>query len=315
MIAFGVSIHEEDVYRDHAEPGIRRALEPDSEVLAFRSLDPIARAYNLILDAAAAREDLEALVLVDPYCEIADPAFCAKARAALADPGIGVAGALGGERADSMAWWDGPVVAAPVTHRYHEHLGGELPVLGWAPRSQPPPAEVGALDGRLLVLSPWVVRNIRFDEELVLSYGFDYDFGRTVRAAGRRLLVADLAVVYHDPLELVDNLTAWVEAHIAVSDKWERLEGEELGEEDWKRRARWSEARREAARTEAFSEVMRRDARFDELDRQIAELTDTLSWRLTEPLRVLNASRRERRDAATRGERDGSRPWRRSSGP
>lgn len=309
MIAFGVPVHEEEPYERYAEPGIQRTLEPDSVVIALMSVFPIARIYNLLLDAAAAHDDLEALVLVDPHLELADPLFCAKVREALADPAVGAAGALGGIRGDTMAWWDGPVVAGSVTRRYREHLGGELPVAPWAPRRQAP-AEVGALDGRLLVLSPWAVRNVRFDEELVLSYGFDYDFSRTVRAAGRKLWVADLAVVYHDPLKHVDNLEAWVQAHIAVTEKWERLDGVELSEADWRRRARRAEARRDLARAEVTVEMMLRDARFEALEQEIARLTDRLSWRLTEPLRVLNAARR----AASRPARDGSRPWRRSSG-
>ena len=58
----------------------------------------------------------------------------------------------------------GTVVSAPVIHHYEEHGGGELPAFSWTQR-EPPPAEVEAVDGQLLVLSPWVVRNLRFDEK------------------------------------------------------------------------------------------------------------------------------------------------------
>ena len=53
MIAFGSSITRPEVYRRCAEPGIRRAAEPDSEVLALASVGSIFRSYNAVLDAAA----------------------------------------------------------------------------------------------------------------------------------------------------------------------------------------------------------------------------------------------------------------------
>ena len=78
MIAFGCAITSGEAYRRFAEPGVRRAAEPDSEVYAYAAVQPIARTYNLILDAAAQRDDLEALVLVHPHTEIVDPRFCAE---------------------------------------------------------------------------------------------------------------------------------------------------------------------------------------------------------------------------------------------
>ena len=42
-----------------------------------------------------------------------------------------------------------------------------------------------------------------------------------IRAAGRKLLVADLHVVHHRSLELIADLDVWVEAHIRVAEKWD----------------------------------------------------------------------------------------------
>ena len=58
--------------------------EPDSEVLSYQSGGSIFRAYNVLMEIAAKREDLEALVLLHQDAEIIDPGFCAKIRAALA---------------------------------------------------------------------------------------------------------------------------------------------------------------------------------------------------------------------------------------
>jgi hypothetical protein len=299
MIAFGSSISGGEAFRRYAEPGIELASEPDSERLAFAAVEPVGRTYNLILDAAASRPELEALVLVHPHTEIADPQFCAKVRTALADPGIGMVGWAGATGVKSIAWWEGRITAAPAIHRYEEHGGGELPSVSWAVH-QPPPGEVEVLDGQLLVLSPWVVRNVRFDETLLLGHGFDLDFSLQVRAAGRRLIVADLRVVHHRSLELVSDLEIWVQAHIRIAEKWGDTLDAASGvaaangdEATWKRRARRAEARREAARTIAFSKSLMLDARVLELERALADKTGSTSWRLTEPLRAINRLRRE----------------------
>ena len=131
MIAFGSSISGGEAYRRYAQPGIRLAAEPDSVNFAYAAVEPIGRTYNLILDAAAAREDLEALVLVHPHTEIIDPGFCAKVRAALEPDDVGMVGWAGATGVRCIAWWEGEVTAAPAIHRYEEHGGGDIPSLSW----------------------------------------------------------------------------------------------------------------------------------------------------------------------------------------
>lgn len=295
LIAFGASISGDGSYRRYAEPGIRLAAEPDSEVLAFSSVEPVGRTYNLILRAASEREDLEALVLVHPHTEITDPHLCAKVRQALAGDEVAVAGAAGAIGVTGIGWWDGTVFSAPVVQRYHECGGGALPAFSWAER-HPPPAEVETVDGQLLALSPWAVRNVRFDEALLLGHGFDLDYCLQVRGAGRKVVVADLRAVHHRSLEFVRDLDIWVQAHLDVAEKWDETLGGPVpsDEEAWKRRARRAEAEREAARAVAFSKSMERDARLLVLERALAAKTESLSWQLTAPLRALNAMRRRR---------------------
>src|SRR5687768_13667133 len=109
MIAFGSAITKPEVYRLCAEPGVRRAAEADSELDALPATGTVFSSYNALLDRAAGREDLEALVLVHQDAEIVDADFCAKARAALADPAVGIAGCVGAVGVRSIAWWDGSV--------------------------------------------------------------------------------------------------------------------------------------------------------------------------------------------------------------
>ena len=294
MIAFGSSILDPEAYRRFARPGIQFAAEPASEVFAFEALGSICRSNNLLLDTAAEREDLEALVLVDAAAEIVDPDFCQKARRLLSDPDVAVAGCVGASGVRSLAWWEGTVSAGPVVHRYYQHGGGELPAFSWAHPA--PPGEVDTVDGFLLILSPWAVRNVRFDELLSLGHGYDLDFCLQVRDAGRKVVTADVGVVHHRPLELVRDHEIWIEAHIRLAEKWDgRMPGVDAPEGPWKQRARRAEAEREAAQTIAYSSATELDARLLPLERAMAEATESVSWRITAPLRRLNRLRRRER--------------------
>jgi hypothetical protein len=297
MIAFGCSVSESEAYFRYAGPGIRRAAEPDSAIFPYAAVGTIGRAYNLLLDAAAAHDDLEALVIVHPHTELADPELCAKVRAALADRDVAVLGCAGASGVRNIAWWDGEVSCGAVTHRYVEHGGGELPGFAWT-TTHPAPAEVDTVDGFLMVLSPWAVRNVRFDEGLVQGHGYDLDYCIQVRAAGRKVATADLRVVQHRSLKVISDLELWVEAHIALARKWDgRMPDHAAGTVDWRRRARRAEAEREAARALAYAKRLAADARLEELERALMETTGTVSWRVTTPLRKLNKWRRSRLEA------------------
>jgi hypothetical protein len=291
MIAFGSTISEPEAYRRYAEPGIRLAAEPDSEVFAFAHVGSVPRSYNLLLDAAAAHDELEALVIVHPHAELADAGICGAVRAALSDPDVAVAGAVGASGVRSIAWWEGTVASARIRHGYVELGGGELPGFQWADPSAPH-GEVDSVAGFLLVLSPWAVRNMRFDESIKVNYGFDYDFCRRVREAGRKVVTAELPVVYHHSLDLIGDLGLWIEGHIRAGERWDSGEPDEKA---WRARARRAEAEREAARAIVYSNMLIADARLDSRRRELQEVTGSLSWRITAPLRRLNAALAARR--------------------
>jgi len=294
VIAFGTSISESSDYRRHALPGIEVCAEPDSEVYTFQSVGAIGRSNNLVLDHAAARDDLEALVLLDERVELVDPGFCETVRRSLRDPAVGVVGAVGASGVHSIAWWEGPISSGEVIHRYPEYDGGELPAFSWK-RHSPAPQEVDALDGSLLVLSPWAARNVRFDESLALGYGHDVDYCMQVRAAGRSVMTAGFRLIHHRPLKVVDDLELWVEAHIQAAEKWDDGLAKDPPDSDaWKRRARRAEAEREAAQTIAYSAASTLVAQLDSLERELDEATGTLPWRMTAPLRQANHWRRSR---------------------
>ncbi|HWJ50966.1 MAG TPA: glycosyltransferase [Solirubrobacteraceae bacterium] len=296
MIAFGCSITAPDVYARCAEPGMRRAAEPDSQIIANAAAGSLFRSYNLIMDSMSDREDLEALVLVHQDAEITDPDFCRKLRDTLRDPEVGVVGCVGAIDVRSIAWWEGSVTWASFTHRYSELGGGEIPSLTWLPDDLPGYArtgEVDTLDGFVLALSPWAVHNVRFDESLGQIHGYDLDFCLQVRESGRKVVTADFKVVHHHSLQLVTDPDVWIAAHMKVAEKWYgRMPGIGLPDwgaasEDWRHRARKAEAEAGATRLERVSMQLQAEARERQLLKELAEVTGSTSWRATAPLRRL----------------------------
>jgi Glycosyltransferase like family len=305
MIVFGTSITDPEMYARCAEPGIRLAAEPGSEVIANAAAGSLFRSYNLILDSLADRDDVEAVVLLHQDAEIADPEFCVKLRRALADPQVGVVGCVGAIGVRSIAWWEGSVTWASFVHRYGELGGGDLPAFSWNGSQVPAYArtgEVDTVDGFVLGLSPWVVRNVRFDESLGQLHGYDFDFCLQVRAAGRKVVTEDFKVIHHHSLDLVSDPETWIQAHMRVADKWAgKMPGVGEAGGTWQERARRAEAEAAATRALAVSTQLKADARVRQLERDFAETTESVSWRITEPLRRVNAWRRRRRTSAPAG--------------
>ncbi|MFZ0041190.1 MAG: glycosyltransferase [Solirubrobacteraceae bacterium] len=290
MIVFASAVTAPDSFEKYAQAGIARAAEPDSRTIADPARGSIFASYNAILEEAAEIEGLEALVLLHQDAEIEDGDFCAKLRTALADPSVGVVGCVGAIGVRSIAWWEGSVTWASFTHRATELGGGDFPSMTWGEDDHPPYAQLGdvdTVDGFVMGLSPWVVRNIRFDESLPGGlHGYDFDFCLQVREAGRRIVTADLKVIHNHSLELASDLDGWSAGYIAVADKWEgRMPGVGSAGGTFKQRARRAEAEAGATRAVALSTEMKRDARAVAQRRDMTEMIQSIGWRMTAPLR------------------------------
>ena len=294
MIAFGTAVTKTEEYRRFAEPGIRRAAESDSLILTVEEPGSIFENYNRLLERAAARDDLEGLVLVHQDAEIVDPELCAKLRQALGDPDVAVVGCVGAIGVRSIAWWEGSVTWASFIHRGGP--GEEFPSFSWDPDDLPPYArlgEVDTVDGFVMGLSPWAVRNVRFDESLGRLHGYDFDYCLQVREAGKKVVTADFRMVHNHSLELANDPEGWVEAHMRVAEKWEgRMP--EIGKAggDWRYRARRAEAERGVARAGAIATQLQMEAAARLHERELDEHVASIGWRLTAPLRKANGLRR-----------------------
>ena len=296
MILFASSITKPDVYERCARPGIRRAAEADSQIVALPAAGSIAHGYNRILDQAAGRDDLEAVVLLHQDTEIIERDFCAKVRSALCDPSVGVVGSVGATDVRSIAWWEGSVALAYFNHRYGEPGHGDLPGFSWEADKAPPysrSGEVDTVDGFMLVLAPWVVRQIRFDETLGPLHGYDLDFCLQVRAAGGRILATELAAIHHHVLGPFDDEDEWVTAHAKVAEKWDGAIGR-VGQAPgtWRERALRAEAERDAAKLLGHAYVIDGVARARQIEDALEAARESISWRIGAPLRLLARSRR-----------------------
>ena len=212
MIAFGTATASQATYRARALPGIRRAAEADSLILAPHGHGSLQAAYNGILEEAAAHPALEALVLLHEDVEIVDPDFTSKLRRRIAEPDVAVVGVVGARGVRSLAWWEGDCfggVAAPELIR-----SGRIDFPGDTPQ------DVDVVDGLLMALSPWAVRELRFDEAFGEDFhGYDVDFCFQARALGRRVVVDQLAVVHHAKWAPRYG-ESWVRAAVALKRKW-----------------------------------------------------------------------------------------------
>jgi hypothetical protein len=142
------------------------------------------------------------------------------------------------------------------------------------------------------VMSPWAVRELRFDEGLGQFHGYDLDICLQAREAGKKVITEDLKVIHHHSLDLIGDLNGWIEAHIKVAEKWNgRMDGVGDAAGDWKERARRAEAEADAARLLANAAELVRDATVAQLE----QVTSSSSWRLTAPLRRIRNSMRRKR--------------------
>ena len=196
MIAFASCIGSMERFTRHAAPALQRALEPDSQFAELTTDTSILEVYN------------EALVLLHDDVEILDPEhFCERVRTVLSDPEIAIAGAVGARGVTGLNWWDGEVAGAVIEPR--GFLEGDLE-----------DREVDAVDGLLMVLSPWAVKHLRCDTATFHGFhAYDVDLCFQARAAGRRVIAADLPVCHHTKGGYGDPWI-WKAADDAFRAKW-----------------------------------------------------------------------------------------------
>jgi hypothetical protein len=214
VIAFACCVASQEIFRTRCLPGMQRVAEPDFLFGELTTETSIFEAYNEALEHFAAVGELEALVLLHQDTELLDSGFCSVVRETLSDPAVALVGAIGARDVRSLAWWEGTMAGRVIDTRAPLDYGFEHP-------------QVDSVDGLLMILSPWAVRNLRFDADTYTGFhAYDVDFGLTVRAAGRKTVVADLGVMHHtldgdDPdYSGFGDKDAWLAADVKFRAKW-----------------------------------------------------------------------------------------------
>jgi hypothetical protein len=177
-------------------------------VVATSGHSGIAVAYNTILTAVK-HWPLDALILIHDDLELIDPDTEEKFLAALAEPNVALVGVAGARNVKSLAWWDGDAVG-------HQAIDGQ--VIDFGTRT----GDVAALEGSVLVLSPWAVRQLWFDEKYTGFHGYDCDIAAIARWRGKRVVVADVDTHHHTQLgfKTPESETRWQEANKRFREKW-----------------------------------------------------------------------------------------------
>jgi Glycosyltransferase like family len=216
MIAFGCATTDEREFRAYAAPAIERVAETDSLLMRRHGYPSIHEPYNEMLDQAARRDDLEAVVLLHQDLSIDDDRFLDKVRGVLAaSPDIAIVGAVGASGVDGLAWWEGA-----ESHGYFDSPvlvpGGSQMVYSRGVH------EVDSVDGMLLVLSAWAARELRFDAELAGPLdGYDMDVCLQARARGRKVVAGGLQVSHYTTYEGFFDRARWLRAAVALRRKWD----------------------------------------------------------------------------------------------
>jgi hypothetical protein len=208
MIAFASCIGSMEKFSTQTAPSLNRALETDSVFAELTTDTSIHEVYNEALEHFSTVDGLEALVLLHDDVEVLAPErFCARVREILADPSIAIAGVVGARDVHGLAWWEGTIAGSVAETR--GVVEGDLDN-----------RDVDAVDGLMMVLSPWAVRHLRCDTTTFSGFhAYDIDLCFQARAAGHRVVVADLPVFHHTKGGYGDQ-EAWQAADAAFRAKW-----------------------------------------------------------------------------------------------
>lgn len=205
VITFGCCVSSWEKFDRNVAP-----IAGERPVITLTGQTSIARAYNTILSTDAAAT-ADAVVLLHDDLQITDPEWEVKVQAAVEDPDVALAGVAGGRGVSSLAWWAAEAVGHQTT---------DAGLLDFGPRT----GDVQSLEGSILILSRWAVRNLRFDEEYEGFHGYD-EVSFQALAAGKRVVVIDLDTHHHTAMGFRSEPSArqWADANARFVGKWRHL--------------------------------------------------------------------------------------------
>lgn len=214
MIVYGSCVGSDEQYLKYCLPGIRSSCGEDNEDrCVLRVGEPgkntsIFGPYNELLQKARETLNVEALVLLHTDVELQDYLFEAKVRAAMSMQDVGIVGAIGG-MGSGCAWWEGRRNGSA------RDIPSGLLDFGFDK------IDVNTVDGLLLILSPWAIANLSFDEEMCPGFhGYDTDICRQARVSSKRVIVQPFNLMHHTAGGYGGGYESFQRADAAFRKKW-----------------------------------------------------------------------------------------------
>ena len=208
MLAYGVCIGSRERYEDarRARACATSAASSSRPTTSARSAPPTTRSSTPSPTSRTSR----ASCCCTRTSRSRAPRSSPRIRTELADPDVAVVGAIGALRPASLRWWQGEGRGRVRDSTGLVDFGGGR-------------HDVDVLDGLCLVLSPWAIAHLRFDESAFDGFhGYDSDICLQARAAGRRVRVTDLPITHHTHGGYGDA-AAYARASAAFAAKWRDL--------------------------------------------------------------------------------------------
>jgi GT2 family glycosyltransferase len=207
VLIFGCCAGPTDRFATVASPALERVMGPSDRLIVEEGSEGICRAYNRILDQARRLPECDGVVLLHDDVAL-EPSARSAIVAALATPGVGVAGVVGGRGLYDAQW----VSARRRAGYANDHYGYR--------RFGPASADVDVVDGLLLCIGRAAFLGLDFDAEgLPAFHGYDTDYCLRVREAGLAVRVEPIAYRHHDKGTFGDE-GAFQSAQTFLRDRW-----------------------------------------------------------------------------------------------
>lgn len=206
MIGFACCINDEPQYgKLVASRLFRQASSHELVVVELRDQTDIHNAYNqareVFLDSG-----VEFGIFMHQDVELRSDAIFERLRSLFSDPTIGVVGPIGASRVSSLRWWEG-------------EMRGRVTDTNFDLATADPFGDVDALDGMFLAVSRTTLERVSFDPGYGGFHGYDVDLCFGARAAGLRVVTADLPMHHHTKGGYGD-IVAYARAQAYFESKW-----------------------------------------------------------------------------------------------
>lgn len=204
MIGYGCVSANPDKLARNVLPWVAKRGRP---LMAVFGAPSMSAGCNRVLDAYDGM-GLDALILLHDDLKILDPEAEEKFLAAF-DDDVALVGVAGGKGRTSLYWWE----SEKVGHQYTDSG-----LLDFGPRA----GDVAILEGSIMVLTPWAIEHLRFDERYPdFRSGYD-DVCVTALEKGMRNVVVDVATAHHTTVgwKSPEIEAAFAQSEAIFREKW-----------------------------------------------------------------------------------------------